>query len=165
MRIYEDESLRYFDFWGQAADNVNELTEAELDTVEAILEDSAPEEGYDKTYINDLFAYDFDTVLEWLGKVYFGDTLYDESDVSDMTIDDIIEEYKDELSESDFTDIYRYVILQDPDVEEDYDNGEEMLDDENGFAIDEFLEILKNKEIIDFEVITDGYEYKIVDLR
>jgi hypothetical protein len=40
-----------------------------------------------------------------------------------------------------------------------------MLDDENGFAIDEFLEILKNKEIIDFEVISDGYEYKIVDLR
>lgn len=163
MRIYEDESLRYFGFWGQAADNADELTEAELDTVEAILEDSAPEEGYDKTYINDLFAYDFDTVLEWLGKVYVGDTLYDESQVSDMDDYEIVEEYADELTDADYADIYDYVCAKYPEFADDYSDGREMVEDLNADALDEFFGKLQDADIA---IIKDnGKYYQVVDLR
>lgn len=66
MKIYKEESLRNFDFWSGAKENANELTGAQLDEVETILEDLYPE-GMDETQINDLFWFDFDTVKEWLG--------------------------------------------------------------------------------------------------
>ena len=69
MKIYEEKSLRDFEFWGQAQKNVELLTERQLDEVEQILEDSYPD-GIDATDLNDLFAYDFDTVCEWLGTTY-----------------------------------------------------------------------------------------------
>ena len=66
MKIYKEESLRNFEFWSGAKDNANELTSAQLDEVENILEGMYPE-GMDETQINDLFWFDFDTVKEWLG--------------------------------------------------------------------------------------------------
>lgn len=65
MKIYKEESLRNFDFWSGAKENANELTGAQLDEVETILEDLYPE-GMDETQINDLFWFDFDTIKEWL---------------------------------------------------------------------------------------------------
>lgn len=66
MKIYSEKSLRNFEFWSGAKENANELTSAQLDEVEAILEDLYPE-GMDETQINDLFWFDFDTIKEWLG--------------------------------------------------------------------------------------------------
>lgn len=66
MKIYSEKSLRNFEFWSGAKENANELTGAQLDEVETILEDLRPE-GMDETQINDLFWFDFDTVKEWLG--------------------------------------------------------------------------------------------------
>lgn len=66
MKIYSEKSLRNFEFWSGAKENANELTGAQLDSVETILEDLYPE-GMDETQINDLFWFDFDTVKEWLG--------------------------------------------------------------------------------------------------
>ena len=66
MKIYSEKSLRNFEFWSGAKENANELTGAQLDEVETILEDLYPE-GMDETQINDLFWFDFDTVKEWLG--------------------------------------------------------------------------------------------------
>ena len=66
MKIYSEKSLRNFEFWSGAKENVNELTGAQLDEVETILEDLYPE-GMDETQINDLFWFDFDTIKEWLG--------------------------------------------------------------------------------------------------
>jgi len=66
MKIYSEKSLRNFEFWSGAKENANELTSAQLDEVETILEDLYPE-GMDETQINDLFWFDFDTVKEWLG--------------------------------------------------------------------------------------------------
>ena len=65
MKIYSEKSLRNFEFWSGAKENANELTGAQLDEVETILEDLYPE-GMDETQINDLFWFDFDTVKEWL---------------------------------------------------------------------------------------------------
>ena len=65
MKIYSEKSLRNFEFWSGAKENANELTGAQLDEVETILEDLYPE-GMDETQINDLFWFDFDTIKEWL---------------------------------------------------------------------------------------------------
>ena len=65
MKIYREKSLRNFEFWSGAKENANELTSAQLDKVETILEDLHPE-GMDETQINDLFWFDFDTIKEWL---------------------------------------------------------------------------------------------------
>lgn len=66
MRIYSEKSLRNFEFWSGAKENANELTSAQLDEVETILEGLYPE-GMEETQINDLFWFEFDTIKEWLG--------------------------------------------------------------------------------------------------
>ena len=66
MKIYKEESLSNFEFWRGAKENANELTYAQLDEVETILEDLYPE-GMDETQINDFFWFEFDTIKEWLG--------------------------------------------------------------------------------------------------
>lgn len=65
MKIYSEISLRNFEFWSGAKENANELTSAQLDEVETILEDLCPE-GMGETQINDLFWFEFDTIKEWL---------------------------------------------------------------------------------------------------
>ena len=66
MKNLQRKSLRNFEFWSGAKENANELTGAQLDEVETILEDLYPE-GMDETQINDLFWFEFDTIKEWLG--------------------------------------------------------------------------------------------------
>lgn len=66
MRIYEEKELATFDFWGGAADNARRLTWSELETVESILADIYPD-GIDATNLNDLFAFEFESVCDWLG--------------------------------------------------------------------------------------------------
>lgn len=66
MKIYSEKSLRNFEFWSGAKENAKELTSAQFDEVETILEDLYPE-GMDETQINDLFWFEFDTIKEWLG--------------------------------------------------------------------------------------------------
>lgn len=66
MRIYEEKNLPTFEFWGGAADNARRLTWSELETVESILDDIYPD-GIDATNLNDLFAFEFESVCDWLG--------------------------------------------------------------------------------------------------
>lgn len=66
MRIYKEISLEDFEFWGGAKDDAATLTPEQFRTLEAILEDAYPD-GLDAGSLNDLFAYDFDTIKEWLG--------------------------------------------------------------------------------------------------
>ena len=66
MKIYSEKSLRNFEFWSGAKENANELTDAQLDTVESMMEEIQPD-GWDETEINDFFWFEFDTIKEWLG--------------------------------------------------------------------------------------------------
>ena len=68
MKVYNEITLsnRNFEFWGGAKENAESLTNEQLDTVEAILEDLYPE-GISDTQLNDIFWFDFDQVREWLG--------------------------------------------------------------------------------------------------
>lgn len=68
MKVYNETTLsnRNFEFWGSAKENAESLTNEQLDTVEAILEDLYPD-GISATQLNDIFRFDFDQIKEWLG--------------------------------------------------------------------------------------------------
>lgn len=66
MKIYEEKSLRDFDFWSGAKDTVKYLTDDELEQIEAILEDAYPD-GMEDTQINDIFWFEDDWIAEMLG--------------------------------------------------------------------------------------------------
>lgn len=68
MKIYKEESLSNFDFWSGGKNNADKLTSEELDQIEATLENLYLPDGMEDTQINDLFWFDFETVLEWIGK-------------------------------------------------------------------------------------------------
>ena len=79
MRIYTEKSLANFEFWSGAKNNAEMLSVEQFEQVEAILEDCYPE-GVDETTINDLFWFDFETVLDWLGLA-----LNDDGEIIDPT--------------------------------------------------------------------------------
>ena len=66
MRIYSDESLTNFEFWSEAKKIVDKLTSEELEDLEPIIEDMYPD-GIDETELNDLFWFDTEEVLSWIG--------------------------------------------------------------------------------------------------
>ncbi len=66
MKIYKDISLTGFDFWSGAKDTVYYLTDEELDTIEDILEELAPD-GMGETEINDIFWHEAELIASWLG--------------------------------------------------------------------------------------------------
>ena len=66
MKIYSEKSLREFNFWSGAADRVKYLTVEELDTIEAMLEETN-EDGMSETEVNDFFWFEEDVIAEWLG--------------------------------------------------------------------------------------------------
>lgn len=65
MKIYQILPLNHFSFWGNAKNNVEQLSDYELNQIELYLEDAYPN-GIDETSLNDIFAYDFEWVCEML---------------------------------------------------------------------------------------------------
>ena len=82
MKIYYEQSLRDFDFWGGAKDRVKYLSDEQLDTIENTLEELYPE-GMSETEINDLFWFEEDTIAEWLGYENFDKITNDDNDDDD----------------------------------------------------------------------------------
>lgn len=68
MKIYAEISLSEFDFWGPAKEVVSYLTNEELKYIEQTLEDMNDDKTmWDKTELNDLFAYRKDVIASILG--------------------------------------------------------------------------------------------------
>ena len=67
MKYAKEESLRNFQFWSGAADKVQSLTNEDLDTIEAALEDCFGDRTPSETEINDILWFDSDWVAEILG--------------------------------------------------------------------------------------------------
>lgn len=63
MTITYETTLENFEFWGMARENAAKLTKDELATLEELLEGKT----WNRTELNDLFAYYFDQVCEMLG--------------------------------------------------------------------------------------------------
>ena len=72
MKVYQEQSLQNFEFWGGASDTINALTYEQINTIEAILEDLYPD-GLDATTLNDIFRFEEDWLAELLGFEDFED--------------------------------------------------------------------------------------------
>lgn len=66
MKVYEDYDLKNFEFWSQGARNRKELSDDQMDRLEAALMDLYPD-GIDATALNDLMWFDFDWIKELVG--------------------------------------------------------------------------------------------------
>ena len=73
MKIYEEKSLRNFEFWSGAKHNAAALLPEELDQLEYLLEDCYPD-GIDETTVNDIMWFDFEWICEILGLDYDPET-------------------------------------------------------------------------------------------
>ena len=68
MKVCKEVSLSEFEFWSGAKDNANMLTSEELDELEPYVVDLlGTEETPTETAVNDLFWFDFATVISYIG--------------------------------------------------------------------------------------------------
>lgn len=79
MKYFVEESLRDFNFWSGGKDRAELLTDEQFDTVEQMMEEMDPADGWTDTAINDFFWFDFDTIAQWLG---YADETHLEKDIS-----------------------------------------------------------------------------------
>lgn len=70
MKIYKEDSLSNFEWWGGAVSTAqriwDECGSEGFEQLETVLEDLYPD-GIDETALNDLLWFETDTVYEWLG--------------------------------------------------------------------------------------------------
>lgn len=66
MKVYEEISLKDFDFWDYAAVIADKMTDKDFNKVEQWME--GYDEGWNKTAINDLFAFSYGTIEALIGR-------------------------------------------------------------------------------------------------
>jgi hypothetical protein len=66
MTINTEQNLRDFAFWAGGHSNAILLTSSDLDSIEEVLAELYPD-GINDSHLNDLFWFDFETVLSWVG--------------------------------------------------------------------------------------------------
>lgn len=69
MTIKREVRLCDFEPWGGACIRYEQLTKAELDDLETLIDDLYPD-GIDETMLNDLFWFEFYAVCAWLSLDY-----------------------------------------------------------------------------------------------
>lgn len=132
MKFTVDKDLRNFDFWSGAADNAKELTTEELDQLDGILPDYFGDEVTD-TDINDMFWFEFETVVHALGYAYIdGKIVRDIEDIPEDLAKAKLREYLDGLYKYDDESIDKLyeLVHKDEDVFKlDADNDTVEVDD------------------------------------
>ena len=73
MTIKREVCLCDFEPWGGACSRYEQLTKAELDDLETLIDDLQPD-GINETMLNDLFWFEFYAVYAWLGLDYDEET-------------------------------------------------------------------------------------------
>ena len=66
MKIYEEKSIKDFEFWAGAREFANRLNDDEWDILELYVTEMYPD-GISNTDLNDLFWFDNETLLEVIG--------------------------------------------------------------------------------------------------
>ncbi len=99
MRIYEEKSLRNFEFWSGGRDSADVLTGDQLDAIEEAFEEMYPD-GMEDTQINDTFWFDEDWVAQQLGFKNFGQLqrYNEEGEKYVIRLNEADEDYGDEIS-------------------------------------------------------------------
>ena len=70
--VYADDVRK--ECWSGAVSTVEHLTDDEIDTILAMLEDCYPD-GMTETELNDFFWFEDDTIAEWLGYSSFDEII------------------------------------------------------------------------------------------
>lgn len=66
MKIYEEKSIKDFEFWAGVRNFTNRLNDDEWDILELYVTEMYPD-GISNTDLNDLFWFDNETLLEVIG--------------------------------------------------------------------------------------------------
>ena len=69
MKVFAEMKLTSFEFWTGAKANAERLTYEEMEQIEEIIEELYPDR-IDEVNINDLFWFEFESVVEMLGYKY-----------------------------------------------------------------------------------------------
>lgn len=69
MKVYYETSIQDFEFWSEAKNHAEMLTESELDQFEDFVNEAYPE-GIEDTQLNDWMWFDFESVCTILGLVF-----------------------------------------------------------------------------------------------
>jgi hypothetical protein len=78
MKIYSEDSIRNFEFWGGARDTIEDLTYDDFDILEPMIEEIFMGEVEDVD-LNDFFWFERDTIAEWLGYEDYEELMRDRS--------------------------------------------------------------------------------------
>ena len=141
MKYYVEESLSNFKFWSGGKDRAELLNSDQLDSVEELLEEMMPGDGWSDTAINDFFWFDFDTICQWLG---YKNEEYLEMDISNEEIKDAQDWFDSVAEDYDFFELagmnrQLYIFTN--------EDGEKELDYDR--AYDDFVEWWENKSDIE----------------
>ena len=79
MKIWTEDSIRSFNFWGGAQSTIEDLTWEDFDILEPIIEETFEGECSD-TELNDFFWFERDTIAEWLGYDDYDELMEDRKD-------------------------------------------------------------------------------------
>lgn len=150
MRYYVEESLSNFNFWSGGRDRAKLLSDEQFDIVEQMMEETAPEEGWSDTAINDLFWFDFDTIANWLG--YKNEECL-EKDITNDEIDEAQEWFNSVAEGYDF---FGLAGMNRGDYIFTNDDGEEEMDYDS--AYDDFVEWWNDKPDIEQVEIFRNYK-------
>ena len=69
VKIISEMKLADFGFSSGGKDHADLLSSKQLNDIESVIDDIFPN-GITATELNDLFWFDFDAVLEWIGTTY-----------------------------------------------------------------------------------------------
>lgn len=75
MKIWQEISLKDFQFWGGAKHTASWLSEQDFEELEALLIDGLSDEPINNTSLNDLFWFEEDEVVRMLGYDDFEDLM------------------------------------------------------------------------------------------
>lgn len=123
MKYYVEESLSNFQFWSGAKDRAALLTTEQFDTVEQMLEEMEPADGWSDTAINDLFWFEFDTIAQWLG---YADEEHLEKDITQNEVEEA-QEWAEDTS-TDYNALFAIAHLNIEDYAYTNEDGEEDHD-------------------------------------
>lgn len=133
MKYYVEESLSNFQFWSGGKDRAELLSAEQLDTVEQMLEEIEPADGWSDTAINDFFWFDFDTICEWLG---YADEEHLEKDITQSEVQEA-QEWAEDTS-TDYNALFAIAHLNIEDYAYTNEDGEE--DRDWGQATEDFMD-------------------------
>ncbi len=142
MKYYVEESLSNFQFWSGGKDRAELLSAEQLDTVEQMLEEIEPADGWSDTAINDFFWFDFDTICEWLG---YADEEHLEKDVTQSEVQEA-QEWAEDTS-TDYNALFAIAHLNINDYACTNEDGEEDRDWDQ--ATEDFMDWWNGMDDID----------------